>query len=237
MLRTRPNPLRTAAYALLMALVLAGAAAWAVWRSGRIPGWRPPLEVELVVSGIDANGNGTDDCLDIVAGARAQVEARPVYRSEYYQGGYPPDTEGVCTDLIWRAFKAAGYDWKGAIDRDIAEHVEEYPRIRGESPDPNIDFRRVPNLYSYLSRHAEALTTEVIPWDKDNLREWQPGDLVIFGPGNNHVGIVSDRRRRDGLPLVIHHGWGTPVEDHVLEYWGSQITSHFRVDFTKLPRF
>ncbi|MGE5580817.1 MAG: DUF1287 domain-containing protein [Bacillota bacterium] len=236
MLRIRSNSIRVTALVLLAVLTLAGAAVWAVWRSARVPNFRPPLEVEVTLSGVDADGNGTDDCLDIVAAARAQVEARPIYRSEYYQGGYPPDNEGVCTDLIWRAFEAVGYAWKDAIDRDIAAYVEEYPRIRGESPDPNIDFRRVPNLHSYLSRHAEALAIEAIPWDKDNLKEWQPGDLVIFGPGNNHIGIVSDKRRRDGLPLVIHHGWGTPVEDHVLEYWGRQITSHFRVDFSKLPR-
>ena len=31
----------------------------------------------------------------------------------------PPDTEGVCTDVIWRAFKNAGYSLKDMVDEDI----------------------------------------------------------------------------------------------------------------------
>ncbi len=203
---------------------------------GYLLNFRPPLEVEMMLTGTDLNGNGIDDALDVVAGAREQIELKPKYKSNYYAGGYPPETEGVCTDVIWRAFQSAGYDWKAAIDADIAAHTDAYPRLRGESPDPNIDFRRVPNLHTFLSRTAEELTTDVVAWDAENLSLWQPGDIVIFGPGNNHIGIVSDERRRDGLPLVIHHAWGTPVEDSVLQYWGNQITSHFRVDFEKLRR-
>ena len=88
---------------------------------------RPRLEVEQVLSGVDRNANGTDDSLDIVNGARAQVEARPVYKNAYYEGGYPPESEGVCTDLVWRALMAAGYDLKSEIDKDIALNVD-YPR-------------------------------------------------------------------------------------------------------------
>lgn len=50
------------------------------------------------------------DWEDILEGARQDVRNRPVYRNAYYRGGYPPDNEGVCTDVIWRAFKNAGYD-------------------------------------------------------------------------------------------------------------------------------
>ena len=231
-----PSRSRVLAFVLLVTLAAAGLAVLVVWQSGYLPNFRPPLEVPEHLSGVDGNGNRTDDCLDLVAGAREQIEVAPVYRSEYYQGGYPPNTEGVCTDVIWRALKTVGYDWKGAVDRDIATDVSAYPRIRGESPDPNIDFRRVPNLHAFLSRTGTELTCEVVPWNAENLAEWQPGDLVIFGPGNAHIGIVSDTRRRDGVPLVIHHGWATPVEDHILEYWGDRITSHFRLDFGDLAK-
>lgn len=88
----------------------------------------------------------------------------------------------------------------------------------------------VPNLYAYFSRSGETLTTEVKPWDHRNLSEWQPGDIVVFGSGYDHIGIVSDKRRRDGVPLVIHHGWACPVEDDVLRYWGDRITGHSRMD-------
>jgi uncharacterized protein YijF (DUF1287 family) len=198
------------------------------YRRGLVLSLRPRLEVEQVLSGVDRNANGTDDSLDIVNGARAQVEARPVYKNAYYEGGYPPESEGVCTDLVWRALMAAGYDLKSEIDKDIALNVDLYPQVQGH-PDPNIDFRRVPNISFFLKRTAISLTTEVIPWDAENLKQWQPGDIVIFGQHDDHIGIVSDRRMKNGVPLVIHHGSGYPCEDNALGYWRSDITGHYRI--------
>jgi uncharacterized protein YijF (DUF1287 family) len=40
------------------------------------------------------------------------------------------------------------------------------------SAEPNIDFRRVPNLQVYFEKYAEVLTQEVIPKDLDNLSQW-----------------------------------------------------------------
>ncbi len=208
-------------------------AGYVAWRMGILPDFRPPLNVETVLSGIDANMNGIDDSLDIVTGARAQVRAETAYKSAYYQGGYPPEAEGVCTDLVWRALWSAGYDLKTSVDRDIAAAVEDYPRVEG-SPDPNIDFRRVPNLFAFFSRTSTSLTTEVKPWDAGNAAEWQPGDMVIFGRGCDHIGIVYDRRLKNGIPLIIHHGWGHPVEDNALGYLGDQIAAHFRLDLKKI---
>lgn len=216
---------------LLTAGVLIGG--YFQWRAGILPDLRLPIKVETVLSGVDGNGNGIDDSLDIVAGARRQIQAKPAYRSEYYDGGYPPETEGVCTDLVWRAILNAGYDLKASVDKDIADAVERYPRVQG-SPDPNIDFRRVPNLYAFLSRSAVSLTAEVKPWDAKNAKEWQPGDIVVFGRGYDHIGIVSDKRRRNGIPLMIHHGWALPVEDNALGYWGGEVVGHFRLIFKNL---
>lgn len=215
-----------------MFLVAVAGAGYLCWRKGILPDFRPPLVVENILSGVDVTGNGIDDSLDIVIGARKQVEARPVYKSAYYEGGYPPENEGVCTDLVWRALWHAGYDFKASVDRDIAAAVEHYPRVGGR-PDPNIDFRRVPNLYVFLSRTAESLTTEVKPWDADNAREWQPGDIVIFGDSYDHIGVVSDKRMRNGIPLIIHHGWGRPVEDNALGYGRDWVSAHFRLNFDK----
>lgn len=217
---------------LVAVAAVAGAGYWC-WRKGILLDFRPPLVVENILSGMDTNGNGIDDSLDIVVGARKQVEARPVYKSAYYEGGYPPENEGVCTDLVWRALWHAGYDFKASVDRDIAAAVEHYPRVGGR-PDPNIDFRRVPNLYVFLSRTAESLTTEVKPWDADNAREWQPGDIVIFGDSYDHIGVVSDKRMRNGIPLIIHHGWGHPVEDNALGYGKDWVSAHFRLRLDKL---
>ena len=67
-------------------------------------------------SPIDRNGNGLDDLTDLVRGARAYIRTQPEYVDSYYAGGYPPEGEGVCTDVIWRAFQAAGYDLKAMLD-------------------------------------------------------------------------------------------------------------------------
>ena len=61
--------------------------------------------------------------MDIVQGARIDAENKPNYRSAYYAGGYPPDDEGVCTDVVWRALKNAGHTLKDMVDADITANV------------------------------------------------------------------------------------------------------------------
>lgn len=190
------------------------------------------VEVERLAFPHDQDGDGVTDLDDIVAGARAYVETKPRYSDGYYAGGYPPEGEGVCTDVIWKALQAAGYDLKAALDADIKAHPGDYPRVDGH-PDPNIDFRRVQNLAVFFNKYGQALTTEVKPGDPANLREWQGGDIVIFGQKLDHIGIVSDKRRRDGVPLLIHNAgpWGT--EDDSLTRWPTGIRYHLR--FPKVP--
>lgn len=148
-------------------------------------------------SAADADGDGVDDYTDIKNGALAYIATAPVYESRYYEGGYPDDGYGVCTDVIWSALSAAGYDLKAMIDSDIAEYPEAYPEI--ETPDPNIDFRRVKNLKIFFERYAESLTVKL--WDP---RKWQAGDIVVFSP--SHIAICSDKRDMWGIPYLIHHG-------------------------------
>ena len=112
--------------------------------------------IERVTSPTDCNQNGVDDYTDILLGARQDARRHPRYHSAYYAGGYPPEDEGVCTDVVWRAFAHAGYSLKDLVDADIAANIGEYPRVEGR-PDPNIDFRRVKNLKVYFERNATAL--------------------------------------------------------------------------------
>jgi len=191
----------------------------------------PRIEVPRILSNHDRDEDGIDDLDDILLGARAEVSRGPVYKSAYYKGGYPPADEGVCTDVIWRAFKDAGYDLKTMVDQDIASNVRVYPRVEGK-PDPNIDFRRVPNLVSFFKRHAVELPLEVVPGDVENLKLWQGGDIVAYGKPYPHIGIVSDKRRPDGVPLLIHNGGPYPKEEDMLVDWPSPMTNHFR--FPKL---
>lgn len=178
--------------------------------------------IESLTSPHDADGDGVDDYTDLLLGARADAEACPRYDPSYFAGGYPPEDRGVCTDLVWRAFRAAGYDLKSMVDRDIAAHVELYPRVGG-TPDPNIDFRRVPNLRVFLERHAESLTL-----DPGEIAEWQPGDIVTFG--DKHIGIISDRRDENGVPYLLHNDGSPDREDRGLLRWHRRtpISGHFR---------
>lgn len=188
------------------------------------------LDIPSTLSDHDQNKNGIPDQLDIVITARKEVEQRTPYKSVYYGGGYPPDTEGVCTDVIWRALMGAGINLKDLMDQDIAENTKLYPRVGG-APDPNIDFRRVPNQSVFFERFAQSLTTEVIKGDMDNLEQWQAGDIVVFLGGDfDHVGIVSDKRTKDGVPYIIHNTYPFASEIKLTSF-KSPITGHFRWKF------
>lgn len=184
-------------------------------------------EVPLLISSQDQNNNQIPDALDIVNGARQEVELGTHYDASYYQGGYPPEGKGACTDVIWRAFKAAGYDLKEMVDQDIENAPDAYGNT-GENPDPDIDFRRVSNLEVFFQRHGQQLTLELIPGDIENLSCWQAGDIVVFAQPLEHIGIVSERRRRDGVPLLIHNAGPRACESDSLQGWPSRISYHFR---------
>lgn len=107
------------------------------------------FDFHVIKSSHDENQNGIDDYTDILLGARKDAEKHPIYKSTYYKGGYPPDSEGVCTDVIWRAFQNAGYSLKDMVDEDIKNNTSLYPRVEGKK-DPNIDFRKVKNLVVFF---------------------------------------------------------------------------------------
>ena len=184
------------------------------------------FQIEIIKSNYDKNNNGIDDYTDIMLGARQDAVNNPTYRSAYYEGGYPPDNEGVCTDLVWRAFKNAGYSLKDLVDKHIAENADLYPGVNGK-PDPNIDFRRVRNLKVFFD--YDAVSYSLNPYD---IEEWQPGDIVIFGETYNHIGIISDKRNKEGVPYLIHNaGQSQREEDALLQYSEfSKITGHYRFE-------
>ena len=178
--------------------------------------------VEVADIGPDLNGNGITDIDDIVIGARKDALNLPAYINWYYAGGYPPESEGTCTDLVWRAFMEAGIALKDLVDADIAANTSAYPYA--SEPDPNIDFRRVRNLYYFFQRNALELTLDV--YDTD---QWQAGDIVIFG-NFEHIGILSDIRNENDIPYLIHNNDQPIREEDRLEYgsYTQGITGHFR---------
>ena len=163
---------------------------------------------------------GVDDQTDILQNVRAYVATKPKYMSKYYPTGYPDDEYGVCTDVVAQGLLGAGYDLRELVDEDRNAHPEDY---ENEPIDKNIDFRRVRNLIIYFRRHATELTTDIY-----DIAEWQGGDIVVF---KGHIGVVSDKRNKDGIAFVIHNGssFQSSYEQDILENRKSEIVGHFRV--------
>ncbi|MGM9597510.1 MAG: DUF1287 domain-containing protein [Eubacteriales bacterium] len=217
MTRTAKRRLIIAASVTLALLIVALGTVLAVKEMTRVR-YSSDFGFEDLKSSLDADSDGVDDYTDIKDGALAYIATDPVYGSKYYAGGYPDDGQGVCTDVIWNAFAAAGYDLKSLVDRDIAENPDAYPEIK--KPDPNIDFRRVRNLRIFFERNAESL-----PLDFKNPSDWQPGDIVVF---EGHIGICSDKRNFRGVPYLIHHGniVSGAVEADEMRYF--TVVGHYR---------
>lgn len=148
------------------------------------------------------------------------------YRTIPYPNGDVPSHIGVCTDVVIRSYRKVGIDLQQQVHEDITAHFNQYPskRIWGLTrPDPNIDHRRVPNLQAFFKRNGETLPVT------DNPEDYRPGDLVTWMlPGNlPHIGIVIDKKSRDGKRYLIAHniGRGPIIEDMLFEY---PITGHYR---------
>lgn len=172
--------------------------------------------IDTYKSANDGDCDGTEDQTDILCSAQSYVALRPKYKSKYYEGGYPDDEYGVCTDVIGAAMKGAGYDLMKLVNSDILSAQPEYGI---EKPDKNIDFRRVPNLNVYFSRHALSLTTDI-----NDIKAWQGGDIVVFP---HHIGIVSDKRNRHGVTYIIHNAGRPMYEEDVIDQY--QVIGHYRI--------
>lgn len=191
------------------------------------------LKVEKLSVKTDIDNDWINDIEDILQWARNEVKNKTNYKSTYYSGWYPPENEWVCTDVIWRALKNAWIDLKWLMDIDIKNNISKYKRVEWK-PDSNIDFRRVPNLDTFLKRKTISLTIEVIPWNIENLKQWQAWDIVIFDKPKNHTAIISDKRNKKWVPYIIHNSAPFPREDNWLIYWDkniSKIIGHYRWEY------
>jgi len=157
-----------------------------------------------------------------------------VYDGRYmrldYPGGDVPATMGVCTDVVIRSLrKAYDVDLQKLVHEDMKANFSKYPKNWGLTrPDRNIDHRRVPNLETYFARAGQALPIT------RTASDYKPGDIVSWRLDSNrgsgglpHIGIVSDRRSRKGIPLIIHNIGRGPEESDML--FDHRITGHFRV--------
>jgi uncharacterized protein YijF (DUF1287 family) len=141
-----------------------------------------------------------------------------------YPGGDVPAGTGVCTDEVIRAYRAVGIDLHKEVHEDMLANFRAYPtKWRRQSPDSNIDHRRVPNLMVFFSRKGEILPIT------NRAEDYSPGDLVTWelGGGATHIGMVVDKKTMlTRRYMVVHNiGEGPKMED-VLFSW--KITGHYR---------
>lgn len=177
------------------------------------------FNIKTYTSSIDKDNDGIDDQTDILNNVREYIATNPKYKSKYYASGYPDDGYGVCTDVVAFGLKGAGYDLMELVNEDIKNNGNNY---NIDTIDKNIDFRRVQNLKIYFENNAISLTT-----DAYDIENWQGGDIVIF---QNHIGIVSNNRNKDGVTFIIHHAnpFQKYYEEDILES-RDDIIGHYRM--------
>ena len=177
------------------------------------------FNIENYISKTDQDKDGIDDQTDIINNTRKYIKTKPKYKSKYYQTGYPNDEFGVCTDVVAISLKESGYDLMELVNNHIKENKILYDI---ETIDKRIDFRRVKNLNIYFKNTAISLTTNI-----NEIEKWQGGDIVVF---EKHIGIISDKRNKKGIPFVIHHAnpYQIQYEEDILEN-RTDIIAHYRI--------
>ncbi|MBS9779541.1 MAG: DUF1287 domain-containing protein [Moraxellaceae bacterium] len=163
----------------------------------------------------------------LVKSARKQIGVTVRYDPAYVKLKYPmgdvPQDRGVCTDVIIRAYRDAEHkDLQKLVHQDMQKAWEKYPKSWGlKTTDKNIDHRRVPNLRVFFTRHGKKLKVS------QNPQDYKAGEIVTWKvQGLPHIGIVSNKVTKKGVPLIIHNiGRGTKEENMIFDY---PITGHYR---------
>lgn len=156
------------------------------------------------------------------------TKQRVVYDPSYFSIDYPngdiPNSKGVCTDVVIRAYRKIGIDLQKNVHEDMRVHFNAYPNIWGlKKTDKNIDHRRVPNLMTFFKRKGAEKPISNTP------KEYVAGDIVCWNLGGaiTHIGIVVDKKSTDGKRnLIVHNiGGGQVLADCLFDY---KIIGHYR---------
>jgi uncharacterized protein YijF (DUF1287 family) len=209
--------------------------------AGLLPRYRV-IDMDNIDVKSDIDKDGINDQKDIMMGAKIQLEVPAINifseglnESNYYSGGDPPPELAICTDIIARAFKEAGFDIRQLVFDDISSNFSEYPlrSLWGQNrPDPDIDYRRIQNLEVFFKRNAKPQTMTFSYASEQELIKWLPGDIVFFDMNrdghSDNAGIISDFTTRKGIPKIIYNFIepGYTVESEILT--SSKITGHYR---------
>jgi uncharacterized protein YijF (DUF1287 family) len=171
----------------------------------------------------------SEEIRKLLESANRQTEITKNYTQDYYVIPYPngdvPAETGACTDVVIRAFRAAGVDLQKEVHEDMTQNFALYPtKWNLAKPDTNIDHRRVPNLQTFFARKGKSLTVT------DKAKDYQPGDVVSWdldGKGMTHIGVVSNVFNETAKRYSIIHniGGGARLEDRLFEW---KIIGHYR---------
>ena len=147
----------------------------------------------------------------------------PSYVRIPYPNGDVDPKQGVCTDVVIRAYRKLGIDLQKEVHEDMKANFSKYPKRWGlTAPDTNIDHRRVPNLMTFFARHGE-----VLPVTNDPL-DYQPGHIVCWdlGGGILHIGIVVRKAASNERYMIIHNICCGQVLEDCLFRW--KIIGHYK---------
>ena len=153
---------------------------------------------------------------------------RVVYNGAYVSIPYPngdvPTTQGVCTDVIIRAYRKLGIDLQKEVHIDMKSNFSHYPKTWGlKKTDTNIDHRRVPNLETFFTRKGQKLAVT------KNASDYKTGEMVTWMIGGKmpHIGIITHLKSRDGKRFLIVHnvGGGQVLEDCLFKY---KLVGHYK---------
>ena len=115
----------------------------------------------------------------------------------------------VYENFIVKVFKYAGYD----LDKMVERYYEDY----------NLDIGKKDRISMYKSFiNSNALKVGV---DFDKIELFQPGDFVFLQDG---IGVLSDKRNKDGISFIVMINDGKVVEEDCLE--DLKISGHYRFD-------
>ena len=153
----------------------------------------------------------------------------------YPDTGYPTENIWASTDVIAMVLKDLGYDLMELINKDMIDHSEDYPLdIKNrKNPIKYIDFRDTFFQEQFFKRNALELDNEYIPDNKDNVIQWQPGDIVYFqfdpdNPYKDYGGFISSRTNDQGVPLVIMLSKELVKISEVAKLLEYKVVGHFR---------
>lgn len=187
----------------------------------------------LFLSTLPAKAETQSFGLKLAAAAMKSAGADIRYNSEYRSLDYPwgdvPANQGVCADVVIRAYRELDIDLQKRVHEDMKADFDDYPskKVWGlTKPDRNIDHRRVFNLQAFFERQGSSQ-----PITLDNA-DYQPGDVISWmvpkagGGVTPHIGVVTAVKTAAGEPMVVHHLSGEPLLENVLYEW--PITGHYR---------